>query len=52
MACKPTKSYYHQSTGRPGKGLYALMGAALLLQQMYDLTDEETVGMMAISLSL
>lgn len=43
------KSYYHKTTGRPTKELYALMGAALL-QQMHDLTDEDTVEQFAFNI--
>jgi len=43
------ESYYHKSTGRPSKELYALMGAALL-QQMHDLTDEETLEQFAFNI--
>ncbi len=43
------KSYYHKTTGRPTKELYALMGAALL-QQMHDLTDDETVEQFAFNI--
>jgi len=42
-------SYYHKTTGRPTKELYALMGTALL-QQMHDLTDEETVRQFAFNI--
>ena len=43
------KNYYHKSSGRPTKELYALMGATLL-QQMHDLTDEETLEQFAFNI--
>ncbi len=43
------KPFYHCNSGRPSKELYALMGAALL-QQMHDLTDEETVEQFAFNI--
>lgn len=36
------REYYHDREGRPSKELYSMMGA-MILQQMHDLTDEETV---------
>jgi len=43
------KPFYRYNFGRPSKELYALMGAALL-QQMHDLTDEETVEQFAFNI--
>jgi len=40
---------YSKSTGRPTKELYALVGA-VILQEIFDLTDEETVVKMAFNL--
>ena len=34
--------YFHATFGRPSKELYAMLGA-LILQQTFDLTDEETI---------
>jgi len=42
-------SGYHPDQGRPSKELYAMLGA-VLLQQMLDLTDEETVDQFAFNL--
>ncbi len=41
---------YPSKQGRPTKELYAMMGA-LLIQQMFDLTDEETVSRFAFDIS-
>ena len=41
--------YYHWAMGRPTKELYAMLGA-MILQQMHDLTDEETVHEYAFSI--
>ncbi|HLG29578.1 MAG TPA: transposase, partial [Candidatus Brocadiales bacterium] len=41
--------YYHESKGAPTKELYAMLGL-LLLQQMHDLTDEETVDQFAYNI--
>jgi hypothetical protein len=41
--------FYSDSTGRPTKELYAMLGL-VLLQQMEDLTDEETVQQLAFNL--
>jgi hypothetical protein len=41
--------HYDATHGRPSKELYALLGA-VLLQQMLDLTDEETVDQFAFNL--
>ena len=43
------QTYYHDTIGRPSKELYALMGTTLL-QQMHDLTDEETVEQFAFNI--
>jgi len=40
---------YHWAMGRPTKELYAMLGA-MILQQMQDLTDEETVHEYAFSI--
>ena len=40
---------YHWAMGRPTKELYAMLGA-MILQQMHDLTDEETVHAYAFSI--
>ena len=40
---------YHWAMGRPTKELYAMLGA-MILQQMHDLTDEETVHEYAFSI--
>ncbi|MCG7853801.1 MAG: transposase [Methanosarcinaceae archaeon] len=42
-------SHYAEGFGRPTKELYAVMGA-LILQQMHDLTDEETVSQFSFNL--
>jgi len=41
--------HYHWAMGRPTKELYAMLGA-MILQQMHDLTDEETVHEYAFSI--
>ena len=41
--------FFHDSFGRPTKELYAALGV-LLLQQVHDLTDEETVSQLAFNL--
>lgn len=41
--------YYSDGQGRPSKELYAAMGA-LVLQQMFDLTDEQTVEQFSFNL--
>lgn len=41
--------YYHLSHGSPTKELYAMMGV-MVLQQMFDLTDEETVTQYAFNI--
>ncbi len=40
---------YHWAMGRPTKELYAMLGV-MILQQMHDLTDEETVHEYAFSI--
>jgi len=40
---------YHWAMGRPTKELYAMLGV-MILQQMHDLTDEETIHQYAFSL--
>lgn len=40
---------FHDSFGRPTKEMYTTLGA-LIFQQMFDLTDEETVRQLAFSL--
>ena len=42
-------SFYTDGFGRPTKELYAALGA-LILQQMHDLTDEETVNQFSFNL--
>ncbi len=42
-------SCYTEGFGRPGKEIYAALGA-LILQQMHDLTDEETVSQFSFNL--
>ena len=42
-------SFFSPDMGRPTKELYAVLGA-LLFQQIFDLTDEETVSQMAFNL--
>jgi len=41
--------FFSSSMGRPSKELYAMLGA-ILFQQNFDLTDEETVSQMAFNL--
>ncbi len=41
--------FFSSSMGRPSKELYAMLGA-ILFQQAFDLTDEETVSQMAFNL--
>ena len=41
--------YFHATFGRPSKELYAMLGA-LILQQTFDLTDEETVQQYAFNI--
>jgi len=41
--------FFSSSMGRPSKELYAMLGA-ILFQQTFDLTDEETVSQMAFNL--
>jgi hypothetical protein len=41
--------YFSEGTGRPTKELYTALGV-LVLQQMHDLTDEETVSQLAFNL--
>lgn len=43
------KAHFSEDQGRPTKELYATMGA-ILLQQMHDLTDEETVEQFAFNM--
>ena len=43
------KAHFSEDQGRPTKELYATMGATLL-QQMHDLTDEETVEQFAFNM--
>lgn len=43
------RCFYDPDRGRPSKELYAVLGA-VLLQQMLDLTDEETVDQFAFNL--
>lgn len=45
---KELARHYHDDFGRPSKELYAVMGT-VLFQQMYDLTDEETVEELAFN---
>lgn len=45
----PLVKYYRQGRGRPSKELYATVGA-LLLQQTFDLTDEQTVEQFSFNL--
>ena len=40
---------YHWAMGRPTKELYTMLGA-MILQQMHDLTDEETIHQYAFSI--
>jgi Transposase DDE domain/Transposase domain (DUF772) len=40
---------YHWAMGRPTKELYAMLGV-MILQQMHDLTDEETIHQYAFSI--
>jgi len=40
---------YHWAMGRPTKELYAMLGA-MILQQMHDLTDEETIHQFAFNI--
>lgn len=42
------KKYYDTSTGRPSKELYSIMGVTIL-QQFFNLTDEETVDEFAFN---
>jgi hypothetical protein len=37
------RSHYHEYNGRPSKELYSMMGL-MILQQMFDLTDDEAVA--------
>jgi hypothetical protein len=41
--------HFNEDTGRPTNELVAMMGA-MILQQMHDLTDEETVGQFAFNI--
>ena len=41
--------FFSPDQGRPTKELYAMLGA-ILFQQIFDLTDEETVSQMAFNL--
>jgi hypothetical protein len=41
--------FFSSSQGRPTKELYAILGA-ILFQQVFDLTDEETVSQMAFNI--
>jgi hypothetical protein len=41
--------FFSSDMGRPTKELYAMLGA-ILFQQTFDLTDEETVSQMAFNL--
>jgi hypothetical protein len=41
--------FFSSSMGRPSKEIYAMLGA-ILFQQTFDLTDEETVSQMAFNL--
>ena len=43
--------FFSSDMGRPTKELYAMLGA-ILFQQAFDLTDEETVSQMAFNLQL
>src|SRR3972149_7556289 len=43
------RPFYAESKGAPTKDLYAMLGIALL-QQMHDLTDEETVDQVGFNL--
>lgn len=43
------KKYFDPSFGRPSKELYSMLGA-LILQQSFDLTDEETVQQYAFNI--
>jgi hypothetical protein len=43
------KSCFHEKMGRPTKELRTMLGV-LLLQQMFDLTDEETIRQLAFSI--
>ena len=42
--------FFSPDQGRPTKELYAMLGA-ILFQQIFDLTDEETVSQMSSKLS-
>jgi hypothetical protein len=41
--------YFHATFGRPSKELYSMLGA-LILQQTFDLTDEETIQQYAFNI--
>jgi len=46
--CNEIKSCFHERMGRPTKELRTMLGV-VLLQQMFDLTDEETVRQVAFN---
>jgi len=45
----PLKTAFHASLGRPTKELYTVSGV-LILQQLFDLTDQETVHQLAFNI--
>jgi len=49
LPVRKVTSCYTSGVGRPSKELYAALGA-LILQQMHDLTDEETVSQFSFNL--
>lgn len=49
LPLEPLAKYYRQGQGRPSKELHATVGA-LLLQQTFDLTDEQTVEQFSFNL--
>jgi len=49
LPVKKIATFYTQGFGRPTKEIFAALGA-LILQQMHDLTDEETVDQFSFNL--
>lgn len=43
------REFYHHSAGRPTKEIYSMLGM-MILQQMFDLTDEQTVEQFAFNI--
>lgn len=49
LPVKELSSYFHSGFGRPTKELHTVLGT-LIIQQMFDLTDEETVSQLAFNM--